>query len=255
MSKQHLVWFLTVFVSLLTWTNQSAWASQCDLAKDPVQFYFEELPFNVLMDHRKNNQEIERFAREIAKEYVIKVEANLKQRMRANEVMQVEGLAHGIIDLQLNLTFKNRNMPDNSYCVYINNAHLKVGFKKMTVYISRQINENSCRYTVVKNHEFEHVKRHADGLARAIPSLKKIETLISNIPTRHGSDKQKVHKEMQDEILVKLQEIFSKLESDINLENAKLDTFENYRREAKLCIANAIASKSVTTQFPQRVDP
>ncbi len=253
--KQYLIWILCVLINLLMWANQSASASLCDFTKEPLQFHFEELPFKTIIDHSKSYEEIERLAREKSKEYVVKIEANIKKRMLANEVFRVEGLAHGLIDFHLRLTFKNKNVKDNSYCVYIKKAVLKVGFKEMTVYISRHIEKNSCRYTVVKKHEFEHVKRHTNSLASAIPSLKKLATVIKNTPIQHGLDKQQIHKDIQNEVLMKLQEISSKLERDSYIENAKFDTLENYRREAKVCISGATASKNNTPQFPDRVDP
>ncbi|PHR04161.1 MAG: hypothetical protein COB29_12730 [Sulfitobacter sp.] len=228
-----LLFIVSLFVVVFT---EQASATICDFEKSPVEFVFEEWRSDVTLDHSKSSAEIGQLSMGLGgKDFLEKINKQADDSKIKLNRFNTEGLTHGPAGAHVKLSYNEKKVTDKSYCVYIKKAVLGFGFQKMLVYVSRQYAKNSCRYGVILDHEYEHVKRSNDVLTRFIPPLEKLNDFVKTTPIRNGVDNEAIQQNLLDEFLVKIREIVSKFDHELSVENGKLDTIERYRYETTLC--------------------
>lgn len=151
----------------------------------------------------------------------------------------VNGLATN--DLTTELTFKlTKNTLNNGMsCVYPSEVQLKIKVDKPTIYLSKEMEKNSCRYNVALRHEQTHQQINVEALDYYLPMIKQaLLTAAKNFPLMSGkSDVSMVlaREQFKNEYMKQVNPVLQELQNEINAEQAKLDSQSHYDYEAAIC--------------------
>lgn len=122
------------------------------------------------------------------------------------------------------------------YCAVLKRARLFLGFKDIDVYISNKYPQGSCEYDSILNHENTHVSifrdtlyKHGSTIERAIrQKSQKIGPVYLRSANGAANKVQKL-------LDAKIRPLFRRMERDLDVRNARIDTKSNYRREQAMC--------------------
>ncbi len=124
-------------------------------------------------------------------------------------------------------------------CIYPEKIEAHLGYYVPTIYISKDLEKDSCLYDVAVRHEKTHMQIYLEALDYFLPEFKKTaEGLFENVGVKivaPGQQADVVAKELNVEYLQKLQQKVETWRKEVEFEQMKLDSVENYIIENKLC--------------------
>jgi hypothetical protein len=124
----------------------------------------------------------------------------------------------------------------NRYCGYLDSVDATVGYEKLTVYVARKYRPGSCQYGSIMDHEKLHVMVFRRILDRYAPRLeRRITSAAARLrPVVTGNAKQAASR-LKNKLKQEIQPLFREMNQQLNRDNAKLDTPQNYKREQARC--------------------
>lgn len=138
-----------------------------------------------------------------------------------------------------NLTVGQIEISRGYECVYPEKIEAHLGFYVPTIYISKDLQEGSCLYDVALKHEKTHMQIYIEALDYFLPEFKRAsEDLFNSVGVKivaPGQQSDVVAKELNVEYLQKLQTKVENWRTEVESEQLKLDSVENYIIENKLC--------------------
>ena len=138
-----------------------------------------------------------------------------------------------------NLTVGQIEISRGYECVYPQKIEAHLGYYVPTIYILNDLEKNSCMYEVALRHEKTHMQIYIEALDYFLPQFKNTtERLFDVVGVKIVAPGQRadvIAKELNAEYLQKLQEKVEEWRKDVAIEQAKLDSIENYIVENKLC--------------------
>ncbi len=124
-------------------------------------------------------------------------------------------------------------------CVYPEKIETHLGYYVPTIYISKDLEKDSCLYDVALKHEKTHMQIYIEALDYFLPQFKKTaDGLFKTVGVKivePGQQADIVAKELNAEYLQKLQQKVENWRKEVEIEQMKLDSAENYVLENKLC--------------------
>lgn len=122
----------------------------------------------------------------------------------------------------------------NSYCTWISEVWLTLGYPNADVYVASVYPQNSCEYSVVLAHENTHVALTNAAFRDWAP---RIEAALHRLVDRDGmaTPTAAPRNDFPQLILARLRPELQAMEQDVRARNATIDTPENYRREKAKC--------------------
>jgi hypothetical protein len=160
---------------------------------------------------------------------------------------RIDGYPHGTWHRPLGLTasqlgqeyqteFRFRKASAGGYCVSLARAKISVGYREMTVYVSRDYPEDSCEYQAVLDHELEHVAINQSVLQ----AFKvKIKRAVARTLNSHRAIRVYNKAEAQSAYILafkrQLEPLIKSLQSERKRRNGAIDTADSYRRILARC--------------------
>ena len=142
-----------------------------------------------------------------------------------------------IFDITIN-TFSNI-MGNSEFCVTPTEVIIFLGLEQPTIYISKELKQNSCQYKVVLRHEKVHQQINKSTLEYFLPLFKNSATsIIKNIKPVHVTDINNIKNataELTKTYNKKLTPLVEYIKKEMLTEQQKLDNPNNYLYENSLC--------------------
>lgn len=127
----------------------------------------------------------------------------------------------------------------NYECVFPKTITVHLGYVSPTIYILKDLKKQSCLYEVALRHEKTHMQIYIEALDYFLPEFKKeVNNLFETVGVKilqSGQNGILVAKELNTEYVNTLKNKVNNWRKDVEKEQAKLDTFEHYLLESKLC--------------------
>ncbi len=124
----------------------------------------------------------------------------------------------------------------NRYCGYLDSVDATVGYEKLIVYVARKYRPGSCHYGSIMEHEQLHVMVFRRILERYAPRLeRRITSAASRLRPVVTSNAKQAATRLKNKLKQEVQPLFREMNQQLNRENAKLDTPQNYKREQARC--------------------
>ena len=149
------------------------------------------------------------------------------------------GLSNTNIKFYIELKTSSIKTDNSKYCIIPDEVTVFLGFDSPIIYISKELQEGSCEYNIVLNHEKTHQQINKKILDFYLPLFKSASTtIIKNTKafyTENISDNEKI---LQDYIAIynqKLTPLVDFIKNEIITEQKKLDNPENYKYESLIC--------------------
>jgi len=151
----------------------------------------------------------------------------------------VHGLATFELVSEVSFTINENTLGDGTVCVYPGNIVLSLGLQNPTIYISKDLREGSCVYQLALRHEQTHQQINQEVFESYLPIIKSrfLETVKANMlfSGRNEVDIETVREELKEHYFSVLNPIIKELKREISIEQAKLDSVENYDYEQSIC--------------------
>lgn len=151
----------------------------------------------------------------------------------------VNGLATFTLSTSLNMKLSKTTLRNGTVCIYPSKLDLKVKNENPTIYISSDLKENTCRYKVALRHEQTHQQINVEIFEYYIPIIKRrFEEAISQyalISSKHDINLTLAQEKFQDKYVSTVNQVIEEITAEINTEQAKIDSVENYGYETSLC--------------------
>ena len=152
--------------------------------------------------------------------------------------MYTAGLSLVDIDWSTSLNTIARTVGDTT-CVIPASIDVFVGYRNPIIYISNDIDKNSCRYEMVMRHEHQHQQINIAILEYFLPIIKQeLQKALSVVKVREvqdDEDSDKVTDDMNNDYAEFLRPLISRFQATMENENRRLDNRENYQYESQVC--------------------
>lgn len=166
-----------------------------------------------------------------------------KQLYPNQEVKKINGLTvmspHAVVENSI-----TTELVGDRLCYYPQRVTINTGYKP-TVYISKELTDNPCRFMLTVRHEQTHLdighlslQIFARRLKNEFPKI--VESIGPRLRSRGDAviDVDAVAKEINEEYLAQLKVLFNDFVQKLLEENARIDTDENYEAEKRYCPDN-----------------
>ena len=188
-----------------------------------IALEFDELKYN----HTKTPRTLSRMQRE-------------KYTGKLLNGYQVMGLTTYDFGTELNFKLEEKIINNGLTCYYPTEVNLVISMRYPTIYISKTVAKSSCQYEQLLRHEYMHLELATAALKAYIPVLKeRFLEAIKKYPVAGRAQKDVsldvVREDLTKKYMSVLTPLVQTLQDEINTEQAKLDTPENYNSEQKLC--------------------
>ena len=212
---------------LLAPVPQAASASPCTPPEKPPSIRIDVRAEDPVIDHN--------LARENLKLFNIAT----KSPYGSNQNVHVNGLMRGAIELETQISIAwQRNSAGEENCFWYD--HIAVNLKlKPTIYIAREIPENSCLYREVLRHEYKHYDvDYATSKDYQVVFQEELERFIRQIgvigpfTSQHGDQPKKI---LAQRLEILLSNINERMKHDRLRRQADVDTLQEYNRVAASC--------------------
>lgn len=193
------------------------------MAENPVDFNIYYDYGNLIYDRSKS-------AEEIKKLYI----ENKKQEPQSDKIL---GLTIFNSFYQIMLYTNAQKLRGRTYCYYPAKIDIKIGYKDTTMYLAKELKENTCTYKRTLRHEQTHLKFGEMNLALHVMTTKdSMKNIVNEIgPLVSTKSENEIRDELLNKYENKLGYTYSAVESINKRQNAKIDTLENYRKETAMC--------------------
>lgn len=163
----------------------------------------------------------------------------MAERSRLTEEgMFTAGLSLVDVDWSVSLNTVSRSV-DGHICVIPASVDVFVGYRNPVIYISNDLERDSCTYQVVLRHERQHQQVNVSVLDYYLPVLKKgFEEQLPVLKARalkEDEDTDGATDEMNAEYAEAVRPLINRFQITLQLEQQRLDNRENYQYESRLC--------------------
>lgn len=150
---------------------------------------------------------------------------------------------HGLTDMSPHLTtmteVKQIQIEDGATCFLPNHLEIKMWYEP-TVYISKSLQNGTCRYNITVRHELTHLDLGHYALYVFAKSLKKsVPHILSSVQPQvqksYSADPNTIVNQITDAYQQKVMVQFKKFKELLEKYNHIIDTEDNYIKEGKLC--------------------
>ena len=215
--------YLLLFICGAVLWGHPATAASCNFKRPSPQIVVTALRQQASFDHSKNSSQIAAIASQ-----------HRDQNSFKNH--KVRGFTFYRLSSRLEIAFSGKIFKNNMHCLYVKAAELKVGFKKMQVFIDRKYSKGSCAYKAILDHENTHVSINEAVLTRFMPTLQPVfNKAVEQMPIRRSFNSKATTVKMRDELLVTVNQMVDRLAAELKREHAKIDTIESYRQVRNKC--------------------
>lgn len=154
---------------------------------------------------------------------------------------ETSGSILGLAAAQIGMStqFEARFAPNGkNYCYWVDSVELTLTISRLDVFVSADYEPGSCEYNVIFDHEQEHVEVYQD-VVRKYGQRFEFELTSLLIPKAHSPklvrDRERAQNDTKDLFERLLTPIVKQLEKEINREQGKIDTVQEYRRLHRKC--------------------
>ena len=162
-----------------------------------------------------------------------------KQNNQIENDVFANGLSNTNINFYIKLKTSSIQLSNSQYCIIPDEVTVFIGFDNPIIYLSKELEENSCEYDIVLYHEKTHHQINKNILDYYIPLFKSASTtIIKNIKALSVKNIDDDKKILQDYIAIynqKLTPLVDFIKNEIIKEQQKLDNIENYKYENSIC--------------------
>lgn len=146
------------------------------------------------------------------------------------------GLTHYMPVLEIRPMGIAKDLPDGTTCFHVEKVDITFGYKDVTVYVAKEIPEQSCGFNEILAHEQKHVAVQQKIFDDYIPLLQqKVKTYLAENGTRQSSD----YADASNWLYNNLQSLIADIMKDVFTENTRLqrdiDTLQEYERVSRSC--------------------
>ena len=136
----------------------------------------------------------------------------------------------------MRVTVRAKQIGNNRFCGQLSGVKAQLGYDKLRVYIARKYRPGSCQYRSILDHENRHVAVFRDTLIKYAPRIERRLKRVANSlgPIIAGSADQAA-KVLQTKLQRELKPLFREMDREIDFQNAKLDSPQNYQKEQARC--------------------
>lgn len=126
----------------------------------------------------------------------------------------------------------------NVYCFWVASADVDISYRQLDVIIASEYEPGSCQYEAVLDHEFEHVEVAQEIMQ---PFARQISVALTSlaIPTAHlpsvANSPEDAREEVEAVFRRTLDPVREKINRALAVNQAVVDTKENYRRTQRRC--------------------
>lgn len=162
---------------------------------------------------------------------------------KQNQPMDSSFLPVGLTDVRdvIDLDFQVETMGlSHGYtCVYPKKINVNLEYSLPTIYILNTLKPGSCLYEIALRHEKTHMQIYIEALDYILPILKSYTvSLYDSVGIRivaRGESPEIAAKELNTLYFAKIQQLINSWRKDVEKEQLKLDTPEQYILENKIC--------------------
>ncbi len=180
-----------------------------------------------LINHAKSRDELRDFS------------VSTKSPYGENSMTHVNGLMRGPVELKTNTTIAWQNNPQvRQNCFWYRTITLTLRLKP-TIYVAREIPEDTCYYNAIIEHEMKHVEVDR-GLVRDYQNI--LYDTVENFTQKNGridhspfGDEKIAQKQLMDDLSDQVQTIHYHMRQDRIERQAKIDSLTEYNRVADQC--------------------
>ena len=150
---------------------------------------------------------------------------------------QILGTSRSGLELRWTISYKLRNWK-KQYCFWVASADVDISYHQLEVIIASEYEPGSCEYEAVLDHEYEHVEVAQEILR---PYAKQISAALASvaIPTFHqpsiANSPEDAREEVEAIFRSTLHPVRDKINRALEVNQAVVDTKENYRRTWRRC--------------------
>ncbi len=149
------------------------------------------------------------------------------------------GLSTVNIDFDISLEAEGVQIDEKTYCIIPAKINLFLGLSNPTIYLSKELQAESCEYNIVLYHEQVHHQINVATLEYYLPLFKdaaeKLSKKITPIKTDNLNNTQENISQMTIEFNQKLLPLVNYIKKEIINQQQRLDKPQNYKFESKLC--------------------
>lgn len=139
-----------------------------------------------------------------------------------------------------NMTVGQIDISNGHSCIYPEEINAHLGYYNPTIYITKSLKEDSCLFKLAVRHEKTHMQIYIEALDYFLPEFKaKTENLFPalgvKIIKRKNSFSRQDAEELNNLYLTTLKKYVDSWRQEIENEQMKLDSVENYTIENRIC--------------------
>ena len=148
------------------------------------------------------------------------------------------------VNVNFDITINSIGQPigNSEYCVIPTEVVVFLGLEAPTIYISKDLNKDSCEYKQVLHHEKIHQQINKTTLEYYLPMFKKASTEIINktkaVHTSSINNIEKITGDLTKYCNKKLTPLVNFIKKEMLSEQQKLDSSDNYLYENNICQTN-----------------
>lgn len=150
---------------------------------------------------------------------------------------QILGTTQSGLELRWTISSQVRKWK-NVYCFWVTSADVEISYHQLDVNIASEYEPGSCEYEAVLDHEYEHVEVAQEILR---PYARQISVALTSlaIPTAHlpsvANSPEDAREEVEEVFRRTLHPVRDKINRALEVNQAVVDTKENYRRTWRRC--------------------
>jgi len=158
--------------------------------------------------------------------------SNLHGRKR-----QILGTTQSGLELRWTISYQMRNWK-KQYCFWVASADVDISYHQLDVNIASEYEPGSCEYQAVLDHEYEHVEVAQEIMSPYAQQIQQALTSLA-IPTAHlpsvANSPEDAREEVEAVFRRTLHPVRDKINKALEVNQAVVDTKENYRRTWRRC--------------------
>lgn len=150
------------------------------------------------------------------------------------------GLSTINVSWEISLNTLGKIYGDTDICVVPTHITIFIGYLKPKIYVSSQLEPNSCEYNVVLRHEQTHQQINKTALDYFLPMFQKaIKQIIAATPALHVTHITEIDRatnQLTSLYNKKITPLVEAFKNELLIEQSKLDNHNNYQHEKELCL-------------------
>ncbi|MBQ8750495.1 MAG: hypothetical protein IJZ30_02525 [Alphaproteobacteria bacterium] len=141
--------------------------------------------------------------------------------------------------LEVNMDVAKISVSHGYQCIYPETINIFLGYYLPTIYVSNELKKGTCLYDLTLRHEQTHMQIYIEALDYFLPKLKEMsKTLLDKKGVRiidADSDAELQAKMLNNDYILLIEDYVNKWRKEVEKEQLKLDSIENYIIESKIC--------------------